>query len=135
MPAGYSKNPLIVKLGLNAGMSARFVNVPDHYCDLLGPLPDNVKIIKSARGSADFIHLFVPSETELTERLPALKKQLTKTGMLWVSWPKKSSPLFRDVTESTVRELGLRIGLVDVKVCAVDEDWSGLKLMYRLKDR
>jgi hypothetical protein len=135
MPAGYSNNPLIVKLGLKDGLAARFVNVPNHYAQLLGDIPDGVRVIKSARSPADFIHLFVRNKAELRKHLPALKKQLTKNGMLWVSWPKKSSPMFLDVTEDTVRESALKTGLVDVKVCAVDEDWSGLKLMYRLKDR
>lgn len=135
MPAGYSKNSLIVKLGLKPGMTARFVNTPAHYNELLGPLPDDVKIIKSARDGADFIHVFVRSKAELVKQLPALKKQLDKAGLLWVSWAKKTSKLAGDVTEDTVRELALKNGLVDVKVCAVDEDWSGLKLMYRLKDR
>jgi hypothetical protein len=135
MPAGYSKNPLIVKLGLKSDMTARFVNAPPHYATLLGAMPPDVRILESARGMADFIHVFVCNNAELTKQLPALKKHLDKAGMLWVSWPKKTSAMFRDVTEDTVRDSALKIGLVDVKVCAVDEDWSGLKLVYRLKDR
>ena len=135
MPAGYSGKSLIAKLGLQGGMVARLVSPPAHYGELLGGIPKDVKFIKTARGTADFIHVFVHNKSELTEQLPSLKKQLDKSGMLWVSWPKKTSKMFKDVTEDTVRDLALKFGLVDVKVCAVDEDWSGLKLVFRLKDR
>jgi hypothetical protein len=135
MPAGYSKRSLAAKLGLKSGTSACFVNAPDHLPNLLGPLPKGMIVVDDGRGSLDYIHVFVANANELRKRLPALKRRLRTDGCLWVSWPKKTSKLFRDVTEDTVRDLALKIGLVDVKVCAVDEDWSALKLMYRVKDR
>lgn len=135
MPAGYSKNPLIVKLGIKPGMRVRLVNEPAHYFDLIGPLPDGVTMAKASRGVFDFIHLFATSAKELDQVLPVLKKSLAKDGALWISWPKKTSKIKHDVGEAIVREAGLEFGMVDVKICAVDEDWSGLKFVWRLKDR
>ena len=135
MPAGYSGTPLAKKLGLKPGMRARFINAPDHYKDLLGGVPDGVTVLHSTRGTITFIHLFVPTRAMLMKALPGAKKSLAKDGLLWISWPKRSSPLVSDVSESDVRRAGLDAGLVDVKICAVDDDWSGLKFVYRKKDR
>jgi len=135
MAAGYSKNPLIVKLGLKPGMMARFVNPPANYLDLLGPLPDAVTIARTTRGPLDFIHCFVTKRSVLDGEFPKLKAALAKDGTLWMSWPKGGSPISTEVRENDTRAAGLAVGLVDVKVCAVDEDWSALKFVYRLKDR
>ena len=135
MPAGYSKNPLISKLGLKPGMRARAINAPAHYFDLLGTLPDGVVFARTTKGEFEFIHVFTASAADLKRIWPSLKRSLARDGMAWISWPKKSSPLHRDLDENIVRAQGLDAGLVDVKVCAVDEDWSGLKFVRRLKDR
>lgn len=131
--AGYSATPLVKKLGIKAGYSLLLVNTPKNYLDLLGVLPADVT--EHQNGLADFIHLFVKDQKTLTNGLAELKLQLSKTGMLWISWPKKASKIVTDVNDRVVREAGLKAGLVDVKVCAVDETWSGLKFMYRVKDR
>ena len=135
MPAGYSKNPLVVKLGLKPGMRARTINAPANYFDLLGPLPDGAVFARSTSGKFDFIHWFAMSVSDLKPAWAAIRQSLARDGMAWISWPKKSSPMHRNLDENIVREQGLAAGLVDVKVCAVDEDWSGLKFVRRLKDR
>lgn len=134
--SGYSGTPLIKKLGIKPGYVILRVNEPDHYLDLLGSLPDDVTVIKDGRGDlADFIHLFAADEETLHNAFPPLKSKLNKNGMIWVSWIKKSSKMETDISESDVRNLGLELGLVDIKICAVDEDWSGLKFVYRKEDR
>lgn len=136
MPTGYSGTPLIKKLGIKQGNSILLVNQPDHYLDLLGSLPDDVTIINDRNtGLADFIHLFVVDEKALHNDFPPLKSKLDKNGMIWVSWIKKSSKMETDINGNDVRSLGLELGLVDIKVCAVDDDWSGLKFVYRKEDR
>jgi hypothetical protein len=136
MPSGYSGTPLIKKLGIKPGNSVLFVNEPDHYLELLGTLPDDVTIVKDGSIKAiDFIHLFAKDEKTLHNAFPPLKSKLDKNGMIWISWIKKSSKLETDINENDVRDLGLQIGLVDIKICAVDEDWSGLKFVYRKEDR
>ena len=134
MSVGYSDTPLINKLGIKEDFNVLFVNEPVHYLDLLGKLPTGVSRIASDT-SADFIHFFTKEKKELVAMLPRLKSMLAKNGMLWVSWPKKSSKVSTDISDAVVREVGLAAGLVDTKVCAVDEVWSGLKFMYRTKDR
>lgn len=134
-PAGYSGTPLVKKLGFKPGMRVRFIDEPAHYLKLVGPLPENITIVKSARGPLDFIHLFVTKQTVIERKLPIAKKLLKPDGTLWISWPKKTSSLETDLVESIIRETGLAASLVDVKICAVDNDWSGLKFVYRLKDR
>lgn len=133
--AGYSGTPLPKKLGLATGQRAIAVRAPDHYEDLLAAQPDGVDWKQRLQGQFDFIHLFCVRLRDLEQQLPRVHKALAKTGMLWISWPKKSSSLAQDLSETEVRQLGLDTGLVDVKVCAVDADWSGLKFMYRVKDR
>ena len=133
--AGYSERSLVDKLGIKAGHRAHFAGAPADYDTTLGPLPEGVILVRQLRGQFDFIQFFTDRRANLERRFPALKKALKKDGMLWVSWPKKASGVSTDVTEDVVRDIALGNGLVDVKVAAVDEVWSGLKLMYRLKDR
>lgn len=135
MPAGYSGTPLVKKLGIKENATIKLVNEPAHYLKLIGKIPAGVRFIQNDRDPADFIHIFATQASALKKALPSLKKQLKKDGMMWVSWPKKSAKVSTDVDESVVHSLGLATGLVDVKVCAVDETWSGFKFVYRLKDR
>jgi hypothetical protein len=134
MPAGYSTRSLSDKLGIKAGARIAFVGAPKGYDATLGELPP-VTQAETLRGPLDLIQVFVTSRAELARRFPTLKKALAIDGALWVSWPKKASGVATDVVEDVVREIGLAQGLVDVKVCAVDETWSGLKFVYRLADR
>lgn len=135
MTTGYSGKPLATKLGLKEGIRALVVGAPQHYVALLGSLPKGVTIHGRASGKFEFIHLFTHSKRHLKSLLPKFKRSLEPHGMLWVSWPKGSSKIESDLNENIVREIGLGNGLVDVKVCAVDTDWSGLKFVYRVKDR
>lgn len=135
MPAGYSGTPLVRKLGIKPGHRIRLVNTPDHYLDLVGPLPDDAVIAAATRGSFDFIHGFFTSQRDLSKRLGRLHAALKPAGMLWLSWPKGASSIETDLNREIIRELGLADGLVDVKVCAVDEDWSGLKFVIPVADR
>ncbi|HBB88404.1 MAG TPA: DUF3052 domain-containing protein [Blastocatellia bacterium] len=135
--AGYSGTPLVKKLGIKAGQRAAIMNAPKQFlAQELRPLPENVRLVTAtATGQLDFIMLFVSSAKSLQKELPRLKKKLMRDGILWVSWPKKSSGVETDLSFDVVQQLGLKIGLVDVKICAVNEIWSGLKFVYRLKDR
>jgi hypothetical protein len=125
---------LIRKLGIREGMRVAFVGAPDHYERLLGKLPA-VQILGRPGKQMDFVHVFATAARELERRLPGWKAALADDGMLWISWPKKTSSLETDLSGDVVRAAGLASGLVDVKVCAVDDDWSGLKFVYRVKDR
>jgi hypothetical protein len=133
--AGYSKTPLAQKLGIKAGMKVAALNRPVGYRKLLAPLPARVSFPEKAAAGAEFVHLFVTERRILETELKRLRKILDDAGVLWVSWPKKSSGLGSDITEDVIREACLPMGLVDVKVCAVDETWSGLKLMIRREER
>lgn len=134
--AGYSGTPLLKKLGIKPGYAILLVNVPDNYQKALGPLPEGAQFVDSNHTEPlRFIHIFCMNEEELHNFVPPLKERLAKDGSLWVSWIKKSSVLQTNITGNEVRSLGLQLGLVDVKVCAVDEDWSALKFMYRKEDR
>jgi hypothetical protein len=135
MVAGYSGKPLIAKLGLKDGHRARIVNAPPHYCDLLAPLPPSVTFVDDTVGDLDFIHCFAIQQGEVDAAFAACTPLLVPTGMLWISWPKRTAKIATDLDEHAVREIGLRHGLVDVKVCAVAAIWSGLKFVRRLKDR
>ncbi len=130
--AGYSGKSLIDKLGLKDGAKAIVIAQPANYADLTDNAAITPKKSAPATGSFDFIHLFVKTAADLARDLPKLEPRLATGGMIWVSWPKKTSKLFVDLTEDGIRKLCLPMGLVDVKVCAVDTDWSGLKL-YRRK--
>lgn len=133
--AGYSKTPLAQKLGIKAGQKAVILNAPRGYRRTLGALPEGASIVESLSSESGFIHLFTAERGELERKFAGLKRKLLSHGMLWISWPKGAANVETDLNENIVREIGLKNGLVDVKVCAVDEVWSGLKFVYRLKDR
>mgnify|MGYP003673459243 FL=1 len=134
--AGYSGSPLLKKLGIKDGFKIMVLNKPDYYWNLFDSLPSNLHLVDSqSEDLVDFIHFFTKSEEELQGKILNLKSQLKPTGMLWISWPKKASKVLTDIDDGIVRSIGLKSGLVDVKVCAVDEVWSGLKFVFRLKDR
>jgi hypothetical protein len=133
--AGYSGTPLVKKLGLKAGFAAFVHQPPDAYFDWLGPLPEDIVVKERLQGALDFIHLFIKDKKTFQQVFVKAMKCLKKDGMLWVSWPKKSSKVATDLDENVIRDFGLKEGLVDVKVCAVDEVWSGLKFVVRVKDR
>ena len=132
--AGYSGTPLVKKLGIKPGFNIAFVDAPQGYANELD-LPADVSINTRSGKPLDFAQLFVKSEKKLKTKFSDYANRLSASGMLWVSWPKKSSGVSTDLSENIVREIGLAAGLVDVKICAVDEVWSGLKFVFRLKDR
>lgn len=123
------------KLGVRPHERIVALNAPEHYPELLGELPEGAAITGRITARPAFVHLFVREREELAERLSALRDELDEAGMIWVSWPKKSAKVPTDVTEDVIREVALPLGFVDVKVCAVDETWSGLKLMIRRENR
>jgi len=133
MPPFNSNKSLKDKLGIKPGFTAAFVNPPAGYLDLLGDLPPDVEILTISRGPCDFIQFFTRNRNELEEEFPRLKQVLKPGGMLWVSWPKKTSSIEHDLDETLVRETGLANGLVDVKICAIDQEWSALKFVHRRK--
>jgi hypothetical protein len=131
MAAGYSGTPLSQKLGIKSGMSVAAINAPANYRKLLGPVAKSTKFSDSASNGAEFVHLFVSKRSELERTIGQLRKKVADTAVVWVSWPKKSSGVQADITEDVIRAVALPLGFVDIKVCAVDETWSGLKLMIR----
>ncbi len=131
--AGYSGTPLSKKLGIKPEFKCLVINQPEKYFDWLSPLPKDVQFNKSK--DLDFVHVFVVSNKEFSKQFLSNKRLLKKDGMMWISWPKKSAKIPTDLDENIIRDFGLKNGLVDVKVCAVDETWSGLKFVYRLSDR
>jgi hypothetical protein len=133
--AGYSGTPLAKKLGIQEGARVALVNAPEDFQSELHGLPDNVQFISRATKSLDLILFFVMTEKELARDFAKLAGRLNASGMLWIAWPKKSSGVVSDLSENRVQDIGLNAGLVDVKVCAINETWSGLKFVYRLKDR
>jgi len=133
--AGYSGTPLVKKLGIREGSRVALVNAPENFETELGELPDNVKFMKPTTRSLDLILFFVLSERVLARDFAKLAARLTSNGMIWIAWPKKSSGVTTDLTFEPVQRIGLDAGLVDVKICAIDDTWSGLKFVYRLKDR
>lgn len=135
MAAGKSKTSLIKKLGIKPGYRVGFENDPAGYRAHLGKLPPGVVAVPEGRRRLDFLQLFVTSRQQLEEILPEAKKRIKPGGMIWISWPKLSSPMAGDLKGGGVREAGLENGLVDVKVAAIDDDWSGLKFVYRKEDR
>jgi hypothetical protein len=132
--AGYSGTPLHKKLGLKPGQRIWFSGAPRGYQAEIQKA-GSFDIEKTLGAELDFLHLFAGDLSSLKRDLPKLRDAMKRTGTLWISWPKKSSGVATDLDENLVREIGLKSGLVDVKVCAVDETWSGLKFVYRLKDR
>jgi hypothetical protein len=133
--AGYSRRSLVDKLGIKPGASVLIVGAPRGYAKMLGRLPEGVSVVRSVRPRLDFIHLFTTRRADLERRFGDLQRALAPAGMLWVSWPKQASGVTTDVTGDVVRGVALARGLVDVKVCAIDDVWSGLKLVRRVKDR
>jgi hypothetical protein len=132
---GYSGKPLTQKLGIKPGFTVLVVSGPRDYRRLIDPVPERVKIRRSGVGPFDVIHVFSTQSKRLAEDLRRMEAIMPDEGMIWASWPKKSSGVGTDLDENAVRELALAIGLVDVKVCAVDDTWSGLKLVRRVRDR
>ncbi len=132
---GYSGTPLVKKLGIKAQHKIYLKDAPANYLALIGELPETVVFLDSLDEKADLIHLFVKSVAELESALFELKDKIVQNGAIWVSWYKKASKMPTDVTEDVIRETALPLGLVDVKVCAVDELWSGLKLVIRVENR
>lgn len=128
---GYSGTPLAKKLGIKEGYRVRTTGAPADYLKLVSPVPPNVTISSRLSKGIDMWHFFTKSYSELESKLPALMKAIQPDGTIWVSWPKKSSGVPSTVTEDSIREIALPLGLVDVKVCAIDETWSGLKLVVR----
>lgn len=135
MPAGYSKRSLVEKLGIPPGARIAIVQAPRGYRATLGQLPDGVRVARTPRGPLPFIHFFTRSRQELERKLGALMRALEPAGALWISWPKQASGVPTDLTEDVVRAVALPTGLVDVKVAAVDQVWSALKLVRRLAQR
>jgi hypothetical protein len=130
-PAGYSGTPLAAKLGIKAASRVLALAAPKDYRAWLEPLPPSVAFVRRVSDAVDIVHLFVRERAELKRRLADLRGALGPTAAIWVSWPKKASKVPTDVTEDVIRELALPLGLVDVKVCAVTDVWSGLKLVVR----
>jgi hypothetical protein len=132
--AGYSGKPLAQKLGVVAGSTVAAIGTPANYLELLRPLPNGVRFC-AVNAKPQLIHYFCTERVRLAKDLPTLRRKMRDDAMLWVSWPKKSAGLPTTVTEDVVRELALPLGLVDTKVCAVDETWSALRLVVRLMNR
>jgi len=132
---GYSDTPLAKKLGIKPGFKVMLINAPEYYFDLFSDMPPNVVFTHYPDELKEVIHVFTRHVAEYFELLPQLKNQIVQSGMIWISWPKKASKVPTDMTEDIVRNYALENGLVDVKVCAVDEIWSGLKLVIRVADR
>lgn len=133
--AGYSGTPLVKKLGLKPASVINVFQPPKNYFDLIHPLPEGVIVKEKLAGALDFIHLFVNDQKTFRQAFIKSREHLKSDGMLWISWPKKASKIPTDLDENIIRDFGLQEGLVDVKVCAVDEVWSGLKFVVRVKDR
>ncbi len=135
MTAGYSGTPLAKKLGIKEGFTILPIDAPDNYRELIEPLPANVKIAGKTSSGLDFIHFFTNSRDDLFRGLAEYRNLIRQDGTIWVSWYKKSAKLPTEITEDTIRDAALPLGLVDVKVCAVDDKWSGLKLVIRKENR
>jgi hypothetical protein len=133
--AGYSGTPLVNKLGIKPGTALGLIGAPEGFDATLGELPDGVAVRRRLQGSLDVIVAFFVESSALERRLPALRGALQPAGGLWLAWPKRASGVATDLSDNVVRELGLAAGLVDNKVCAIDAVWSGLRLVYRLRDR
>jgi len=134
-PAGYSGTPLAKKLGIGDGSSVLAIGAPDEYQDLLAPVPAGAKFVVRLSADVDVVHVFTTKRSELAGQLARLRVGMRPDAAVWVSWPKKAAKVPTDVTEDVIRELALPLELVDVKVCAVDDRWSGLKLVIRKASR
>jgi hypothetical protein len=135
MTAGYSGTPLAKKLGIKPGTVLHPVHAPAHYSALINPLPENVTVSRDVIEDLDVVHLFSKTRAELIGLLELYKTKIKQNGAIWVSWPKKASGIRSEITEDIIREVALPMGLVDIKVCAVDDTWSGLKLVIRKENR
>ena len=133
--SGYSGTPLAKKLGIKSGFTIKLINEPKYYLKLFLDFPVSTKFIKNATTKINFIHFFPANAEELNSKISTLKNQLQPDGMIWISWYKKSAKIETDITEDIIRNIALKNGLVDIKVCAVDEFWSALKLVIPVKDR
>jgi len=133
--AGYSGTPLPQKLGIKPGTIVVTIDAPENYRRLLGPIPSGVNFATRPVGNTTFVHLFVTQRRVLETYLQSLRRKIAEDAAVWVSWPKKSSGVVTDVTEDVIRAVARPIGFVDIKVCAVDDTWSGLKLMIRRENR
>jgi hypothetical protein len=135
MTAGYSGTPLPQKLGIKPGLIVVAIDAPENYRKLLGQIPSGVNFATRPVGKTRFVHLFVTRRSELAKQLSILRHKIAEDAAVWVSWPKKSSGMPTDITEDVIRAVALPLGFVDIKVCAVDDTWSGLKLMIRKENR
>lgn len=133
--AGYSETPLPKKLGLKAPLVLVAIDAPHEYLTWLGELPAGVQIVSKARNPIQAAHLFVTKRATLKNNLVLFRKQLEQNGFVWVSWPKKAAKVETDISEDTIRDIALPLGFVDIKVCAVSNVWSGLKLVIRKSER
>jgi len=133
--AGYSGAPLAKKLGIKPGSKVAALKAPPGYAELLAPLPLKVSFVRSVSARVDVVHLFVSTRTALASTLARSLAHIRHDAAIWVSWPKKASRVATDVTEDVIRAVALPMGLVDIKVCAVDDTWSGLKLVIRKENR
>jgi Protein of unknown function (DUF3052) len=135
MPAGYSGTPLAKKLGIVEGTRIFLSDAPKNYLKLVAPVPKGAKVARMIGKDTDIVHLFTTERSRLVALLRTSLAKMRPDAAIWVSWPKKSSKVPTDITEDTIREVALPMGLVDIKVCAVDETWSGLKLVVRKENR
>jgi len=133
--AGYSATPLPKKLGIKEQSRLAFINAPAGFVDYLGPLPQGAEVMKRLIKPIDLILLFVTTERALLKDFAKLSAKVATNGMIWIAWPKKSSGVATDLSFERMQRIGLDAGLVDVKICAIDETWSGLKFVFRLRDR
>ena len=133
--AGYSGTPLPQKLGIKPGLTVVAINPPANYRRLLGQIPDSITFSERLKSGSSFVHLFTSRRSEMQKKMSILRGKISDNGAIWGSWRKKSSGISTDVTEDVIREIALPFGFVDIKVCAVDETWSGLKLMIRRENR
>jgi hypothetical protein len=131
----YTGTPLLRKLGIKSGFKMRFVHEPDYLIELLHNFPDNVDVVDQSGEDLDYIHYFAQNAADYERDIVSLKNELKQNGMIWVSWPKKSSGVITDVSDKLIRDKARSIGLIDTKVCSIDQTWSALKLMIPVKDR
>jgi len=135
MAAGYSGTTLAKKLGIKDGFKIRLINQPEYYFELFTDMPDNIIITNDRKIKKNLIHYFATQSKKLEKEIISIKGEIQENGIIWISWYKKASKISTDITENFIRELALANGLVDIKVCAIDEIWSGLKLVIPVKDR
>lgn len=133
--AGYSQTPLAKKLGIKSGFKIRLINQPDNYFSLFTDMPDDVEMLITKKIKKNMLHYFAKKAKDLQKDMLQLKTEIEPNGIIWISWPKKASKVPTDITEDLIRSLALGNGLVDIKVCAVDDIWSALKLVIPVKDR